>query len=314
MHLTLVVLAAGLSTRYGQLKQLEPVGPAEEALLDYAVFDAARAGFTRVVLVIRGEHEPIFRDHVRRVVGSALAWSFVAQDPWDLPSGYVPPSGRRKPWGTGHAVLSVRDVVDGPFAVCNADDFYGADSYSLLAEHFRYTQSVGDPSFAMIGFRVRDTLSLSGGVSRAVCRLDSDGDLEEIAEVCDIRAENDGIAGVSMDGHPRMLAPEKLVSTNLWGFRPSLFELLEHRFVDFLERTAGRDEAEFLLSEAIGELLTFRAVRVRVFPTPGPFCGLTHAEDLDAVRHHINLQVAEGHYPLDLAEAFRKRSKRRGGT
>ncbi len=313
MHLTLVVLAAGLSTRYGQPKQLEPVGPAGEALLDYAIFDSLRAGFTDVAVVIRSEQEPAFRDHMRRVIGSALEVSFVVQDPWDLPSGYVPPGGRRKPWGTGHAVLSVRDVVDGPFAVCNADDFYGAHSYSLLVEHFRHTQSVGDPSFALIGFRLRDTLSAAGGVARAVCRLDSDGVLEEIAEVHDIRAENDGIAGVSTDGHPRILAGEELVSTNLWGFRPALFELLEHRLIEFLERAAGDHEAEFLLSTALGEMVMFRAVRVRVHSARDPWCGITHAADLDAVRHHINLRVAEGLYPLDLAEAFRERSKRRGG-
>lgn len=313
MDLTLVVLAAGLSSRYGQPKQLETVGPAGEALLDYAIFDAWRAGFRHIVIVIRSEQEPSFRDHARRVIGSALDVSFVVQDLWDLPSGYVPPSGRRKPWGTGHAVLSARDSVRSPFAVCNADDFYGGSSYSLLVEHFRHTQSAGDPSFALVGFRLRDTLSAAGGVARAICRVDPDGMLEGISEIHDIRAENDGIAGISPDGHPRLLAGEELVSMNLWGFRPAVFELLEHRLVEFLELTAGDPEAEFLVSTAIGELLTFRAARVRVLPARDAWSGITHAPDLHLVRHHINLQVAEGRYPLDLAEAFREGLGRRGG-
>ena len=168
MSFSLVILAAGLSTRYGRPKQLEPVGPEGEALLDYAVHDAWLAGFTKIVFVIRHEQESAFRDHAHTVYGDRVDVAFAYQEMWDLPAVFAPPPARRRPWGTGHAVLAARDCVDGPFAVCNADDYYGASAYAALADFFRNVVSTGDPSFAMVGFTLRNTLSPSGGVSRGI--------------------------------------------------------------------------------------------------------------------------------------------------
>lgn len=304
MSYTLVVLGAGLSTRYGRPKQLVGVGPEGDALVDYAAHDAYLAGFDRLVFVIRREQESAFRDHASRTYARALDVEFAFQELWELPGSYRPPPGRRKPWGTGHAVLSTRDLVSRPFAVCNADDYYGASAFEALADHFRDTSSRGDPSHAMVGYRLSETLSPTGGVSRGICRRDDDGFLREIVEVRGIR-DTDGLAGVSTSGDPYMLTGDELASMNLWGFRPKLFEALEQQFEDWLDVSGRSTEAEFLLSDAVGELLAFRRIRVRVLPSRDRWVGLTYAADRERVEKHLNVLVAEGRYPVDLAAWFR---------
>ncbi|MFQ5690898.1 MAG: NDP-sugar synthase [Gemmatimonadota bacterium] len=233
-NLTLVILAAGLSTRFGRPKQLEAVGPSGEALLDYAIYDALQAGFTRVVLVIRQESEAAFKAHVRSQFHGFVEVRFVFQDPANLPAGAPQPGTRRTPWGTGHALLSAGRVVDGPFAAVNADDFYGATSYSLLAQHFRDSLSKGDPSHALIAYPLRDTLSSWGGVSRGICRCDAEGNLESLVEVHGIQAEGNRIVGLSDGGDPYLLTGYELASMNAWGFRKTIFGPLEKQFLEFL--------------------------------------------------------------------------------
>ena len=303
MSYTLVILAAGLSTRYDRPKQLEPVGPEGEALLDYTVHDAWLAGFSRIVFVIRREQESAFRDHAQRLFGDHVNVEFAYQELWDLPAGFTPPSARRKPWGTGHAVLAARDSVGGPFAVCNADDYYGASAYSALADFFRNAVSTGDPSYAMVGFTLRNTLSSAGGVSRGICRCDNDGLLERIVEVTDIH-ENTGLSGVSLSGDPYVLTGEELTSMNLWGFRRRVFAVLERQFERFLSLYETDPEAEFLLSDAIGEQVSKGDSRVRVLPRRDRWVGMTFADDREEVTRSIRLLVAEGRYPVDLAAWF----------
>lgn len=304
MDLTLVVLAAGLSTRFGRLKQLEPVGPSGEALLDYGIYDALRAGFSEVVLVIRPDLESAFSEHIERVFGDSLVYSFALQELGSLPGGFSVPDGRAKPWGTGHAVLAAESIVHGPFVVMNADDFYGASAFALLADHLQTVARSDDPDFAAAGYRLRDTLSPSGGVSRAICELDAAGYFRRVTEVKNI-AESDGaISGVTIDGKRLELTGDETISMNLWAATPVGFELLSSEFERFLEAHGDDPEAEFLLSMTVNDLIDRAAMRVKVIRAPGPWLGVTFPEDRPVVERRIRELIDEGHYPENLSVFF----------
>ena len=308
MRLSFVVLAAGRASRFGRLKQLEPVGPSDEALFEYAVHDAVRAGCHRVVFVTRPDLEPRLRAHAARRLGEALRVEFVTQDMGDLPAGFRAPAGRSKPWGTGHAVLALRRLVQEPFIVCNADDFYGPRSIGRLARRVRDALTTGDPSHFVIGYRLRETLLPSSrGANRGICLSDSAGFAESIEEVREIRHEGSAIAGLGEDGSPRPLTGDELASMNLWAFQPSIFQPLWHRFERFHMETDDPIAAEFLLSSAVGRLVESRRIRVRVIPTEDRGLALTFPEDRDAVASGVNEAVAAGDYPVDLAAWFRAR-------
>lgn len=278
-----------MSTRYGQLKQLDPVGPSGEALLDYGIHDALRAGFGRVVLVIRRELEAAFRAHCDARWGAApLAFAYQRMD--QVPRGVTPPD-RVKPWGTAHAALAAAPLVDGLCAVSNADDLYGPAAYAALAAHL---MARGD-AHALVGYRLDETLSAHGGVSRGLC--DADGArLRSLVEVLDIRRDGGHLRGRAADGHVVELAPDALVSMNLWGFRPGVFELLDAAFRRFLERPdAGT--AEFLLSDTLGDLAAAGRVRLDVLPTAERWLGMTHPADRDLVTARLRALVADGRYP-----------------
>lgn len=296
MHLTLVVLAAGLSTRYGRLKQLEPVGPSGETLLDYGLFDAWRAGFERVVLVVRPEIEAKVREHVaRRWRGQQV--EFVHQQLSQIPAGTAVPPGRTKPWGTAHAALAAEGTVAGPFAVANADDFYGADAYDALATHL----GAGGDAHALVGYRLADTLSPHGGVSRGICRVQPDGLLRGLIEVHDVRQTAAGLMGRAGDGERVRLQPDDVTSMNLWGFTPAIFPLLHDAFGGFLQRTGGDLRGEFLLSTVVGDLAATEHARVRVLAGGTTWMGMTFREDRATVATRVGALVAAGDYPGDLA-------------
>jgi hypothetical protein len=300
MNLTLVVLAAGLSTRYGRLKQLEPVGPSGEALLDYGVYDALRAGFKEIVLVTRPEIEDALREHLSEIFGPELSAAFPHQELQAIPDGYRAPEGRTKPWGTGHAVLAAEPAVHTPFVVMNADDFYGAGAFARLAEHLR-DAAPGQPDFAAAGYALQYTLSPHGGVSRAVCDLDSHGYLRRVTEVKNVRRQDGVIAGVTLAGERLELGGDETISMNLWAAAAAAFPLLKHQFTRFL-RGHGHDlEAEFFLSEAVNDLIAGGEARVRVLPVPGPWLGMTHPEDKPHVETRLAELVASGEYPSRLS-------------
>ncbi len=301
MDLTLVVLAAGLATRYGKIKQLEPVGPSEEALMDYAIFDAARAGFTRVVLVIRRELEIDFLEHLGHRFGRTLDISLVFQTLEDLPAGFSLPADRVKPWGTAHAVLTAASEMSGPFVVMNADDFYGATAFERLGEHLRVTAGREGMEFAAAGYALKDTLSPFGGVSRAICEVDEDGFLQRVTEVKNIRGEDGDIAGVTLSGERLRLTGDETISMNLWAATPAAFPLLRQRFDSFLAEHGNDPEAEFLLSTAVNELIREGAIRVRVIYTPGAWLGVTYPQDRAYVAERLRQLVREGRYPEDLS-------------
>jgi hypothetical protein len=294
---TLLVMAAGLGSRYGGLKQLSPVGPSGEVLLDYSIHDALRAGFARVVFVIRKDIEAAFRETVGARFSSRIAVDYVYQELDSLPPGFAPPPGRTRPWGTAHAVLAAADAIHTPFAVINADDFYGADSFRLLAGHF----TSGSRDYAMIAYPLRNTLSPFGTVSRGICEIDSGGYLRAICERTRIAPDGQHARATDPDGRITPLTGDELVSMNLWGFTPAIFPELRAWFARFLTQHANDLNAEAFLPSFVGDLITTGATRVRVLQTPDSWFGLTYREDLPHVAAAIRALIAAGHYPERLA-------------
>lgn len=299
MKPTLLVLAAGMGSRFGGLKQIEPVGPAGETVLDYSVFDALRAGFGGVVFLIRKDFEPAFRERVGRRWESKIEVAYAHQSIDSLPRGLAPPAGREKPWGTAHAVWCARQSIKGPFAVINADDFYGAEAYVKLAE-FLATKHPPPPRFCMVGYQLGRTLSLHGAVARGVCRLDGDGFLDGIEEVTGLEPHGGEARARRFDGTERTFAATKTVSMNCWGFRPAIFEEIERSLPAFLKAAGANPSAEIFLPAIIAELVAKGAVRVRVLPTEERWFGVTYREDAPEVAAAIARMTAAGKYPSPL--------------
>lgn len=300
MNLTLIILAAGLSTRYGRPKQLEPVGPSGEALLDYGIYDALRAGFDKIVLVTRPELKGALTAHVERVFGDSVEVAYAYQESDRLPNGCRPPERRVKPWGTGHAVLAAEAAVAEPFVVINADDFYGAEAYTSLAGHLRAAE-LNALEFAAAGYTLRDTLSPHGGVSRAVCEVDRSGYLERVTEVKKIEDVDGTLVGVTVEGDSYVLRGDETISMNIWAATPRAFPILHDQFAIFLA-THGQDiDSEFLLSTAVNDQIAAGRTRVKVIPTPGPWLGVTYPEDRPFVEERLGELIAAGGYPGDIA-------------
>lgn len=296
---SLVILAAGVGSRYGGLKQLDPVGPSGETIMEYSAFDAARAGFGEAVLVVRPGMEEELERTVGGRIGTLLPVRYAPQRLDDLPGGRRPPDGRRKPWGTGHAVLAAAPAVSGPFAVINADDFYGAESYASLASALRSSASRPDELYLQ-GFRIGPTLSDAGSVSRGLCRVDADGYLTSIIEALDVAKRDGGGSYRDEHGDARPLSGDELVSMNMWGFTPTVFGALARSFEEFLEREQDDAKAEFMLPAAVQRMIDDGVARVRVLPEAGRWCGVTYREDRPAVAAHIAGLVAQGVYPRHL--------------
>ena len=271
---SLVVLAAGMGSRYGGLKQLDPVGPAGEILLDYSVADALLVGCVKVVFVIRREMLEQFHDAVGRRYESQVQVEYAFQEMEPLPGGRVSPSGRTKPWGTGHALLAVASVVRGPFIVINADDYYGGAGFSKLAEFLGSAQS---GEYAMVGYRLEKTLSEHGTVSRGICRSDERGMLLDITERTAIALTSQGI--VAEGNPPVSLTGNEPTSMNFWGLMPDLFDKLELLFDEFLEQRGDDLKAEFYLPAAISSLIVSGEATVTLLQSDDPWLGLTYPED-----------------------------------
>jgi NDP-sugar pyrophosphorylase family protein len=300
--LALVVLAAGVGSRYGGLKQLESVGPDGETLLEYSIFDALRAGFNHIVLVIRPETESEFRASLGSRLANRVGVSYVYQKITDLPDGGSPPDDRSKPWGTGHAVLSVEAAIGGPFAVINADDFYGRDAFRALADFMRTASSGSIPTFALAGFEVGPTLSDAGPVSRGLCRAGDAGWLERIVEILKLSKKGDGGIYTDASDTDHEVAPDALVSMNMWGFTPEIFPELRTRFLEFLddEQTAADNRREFLIPDVVQGMITDQKAQVRVLRHKGRWCGITFPEDRPQVRELIEELAENGDYPTRL--------------
>jgi len=291
MTLSLVLLAAGLGSRYGGPKQLDPLGPHGETLMDYAAFDAARAGFDRVIVVTRKTLVPEVRAGLVAKAGSAIDVVIVEQELDRLPSGFAVPPGREAPWGTAHAVHVARDAVDGPFAVVNADDFYGASSYAVLAGFLREREAGALDAWGCVGFPLRATLSDTGTVNRAECVAATDGWLSRVVELRGIARDGDGgrVAG-------RRLPGDMLVSMNCWGFTPPLFTELDAAFHAFLATGPGEKE-ECMLPTVVNDAIARGVARTCLLESEGPWCGVTHRDDRPAAVAVLAELHARGAYP-----------------
>ena len=274
MELSLVVLAAGMGSRYGGLKQLDPVGPAGEILLDYSVADAQRAGFTKVIFVIRREMIDFFQEAVGMRYEGKIAVEYAFQELEPLPEGRVSPLGRTKPWGTGHAVLAAAPLLHEPFAVINADDYYGGSGFAELAE---FLKAASPNHYAMVGYSLERTLSDHGTVSRGICRSDEHGYLIDITERTAIERSANGI--IALGTPPIVLTGAEPTSMNFWGLMPDFLEKLERLFKEFLEEMGNDPKAEFYLPAAVSLLIGAREATVRLLHSEDPWFGLTYPED-----------------------------------
>jgi hypothetical protein len=300
--LTLVVMAAGIGSRYGGIKQIDPVGPTGEVVLDYSVFDALRAGFGRVVFIIRKDIEEAFREKIGRRIERAADTAYVFQSLDQVPPGFVVPEGRKKPWGTAQAILSCKGSVRTPFLAINADDYYGRTAFEAMAGYFdRDAGGAGRHEFAMAGYRLANTLSEHGTVARGVCTATAEGYLIGIRELLKIRKFGDAVEHTENGSDWMPLDPASWTSMNFWGFTPGLFGELEALFPEFLRTGAAAiQKAEFLIPEVVGALLREGRARVRILPTQERWFGVTYPEDRPAFRAAILGLVDAGVYPRDL--------------
>ncbi|HEY1789275.1 MAG TPA: sugar phosphate nucleotidyltransferase [Verrucomicrobiae bacterium] len=293
---TLLVLAAGMGSRYGGLKQMDPIGSNGETIIDYSIYDAMRAGFRSVVFVIRREIEQPFKEIIGARFEKKIAVEYVFQELDKLPPGVSVPANRTKPWGTGHAILMAADVIRGPFAAINADDFYGANSFRVLAGHLQS----GSADFAMVGFILRNTLSEFGSVARGVCNATPDGFLESVTEMTKIERDGTGASAAGGDGGTLRLTGDETVSMNMWGFTPSLFNDLRERFDAFLAKHGKEEKSEFYIPSAINEIVQGKRARVKLLRTPDSWFGVTYREDRPFVVNGIRGLISRGEYPEKL--------------
>lgn len=289
----LLVLAAGMGSRYGGLKQLDPVGPGGETLLDYSVHDAIRAGFDRVVFLIRRDIEQDFRAMLGARYEGKISVGYAFQQLDDLPVGFTPPATRTKPWGTAHAVWCARGAVTAPFAAINADDFYGADSFRQLGRFLASVDPAARPTtFAMAGYRLDKTLSEHGTVARGICEIGDGGLLRSVEEFTDIARRANG----TIASGDRTFAPGTPVSMNFWGFTPQIFPLLENVLCEFLTQHAASEKAECYIPSAVADMITAGDATVSVLPTDADWFGVTYREDRPRVVESIAKLVAAGSY------------------
>jgi len=300
---TLVVLAAGMGSRYGGLKQIDPVGPNGEMVIDYSAFDARRAGFEKIVFVIRKDMQAAFRDGIGKAMEQRMDVAYAFQDLYDLPDGFNVPDGREKPWGTGHAVYAARDETNDPFAVINADDFYGQNAFELLARHLDAEPNARVvPTYAMVAYELQRTVSEHGTVARGLCKTDENNMLQDIEEVTNIEVTADGIASQQPDGAFRKHDGKTATSMNCWGFSLDLFDALEIHLARFLKENSGELKEEFYLPKSIGTMITEQEVQVKILPTSDAWFGVTYRDDKPAVEAGIQNLIDAGAYPMKLWE------------
>jgi len=296
MKPTLLVLAAGMGSRYGGLKQIDPVGPKGETIIDYSIYDALRAGFGKLVFVIRHDIEAQFKEIVGGRFEKHAPVEYVFQELDKLPAGFSVPAGRTKPWGTTHAILMAEDVVREPFAAINADDFYGADSFRILAEQLRS----GSTDYSMVGFILRNTLSEFGSVARGACRVGPDGYLQAVKELTKIEKDGNGAKYADANGIIHRLGGNEIVSMNLWGFTPALFPQLCDNFTEFLKKSGQEEKSECYIPTTINTLVSAGKAKCKVLRTTDSWFGVTYREDRARVVESIRALIKAGGYPEKL--------------
>ncbi len=297
---TLVIMAAGMGSRYGGIKQLEPVGPSGEIIMDYSIYDAMKAGFNKVVFIIRRDLEKDFREIIGNRIEKLIKVEYVFQELDALPEGFHKPEERTKPWGTGQAVLCCKDIVGEPFAVINADDYYGKEAFRIVYQ-FLNDQSYHENQYCMAGFILGNTLSENGAVTRGVSKANEQNRLVDIVETSGIVPAGDHANAKNADGEDITIDLDSIVSMNMWGFKPSLFVSLETGFTDFLSNLSDKElKKEYLLPTKVGELVKENKAEVIVLKTSDRWFGVTYKEDKEAVVKSIRGLIDKGEYPVKL--------------
>ncbi|MDF2944734.1 MAG: hypothetical protein K0S01_3592 [Herbinix sp.] len=297
---SLVIMAAGMGSRFGGIKQLEPVGPSGEIIMDYSIYDAIEAGFNKVVFIIRKDLEADFKEIIGNRIEKIIKVEYVFQELDALPIGFSKPEGRTKPWGTGQAVLCCKDVVHEPFAVINADDYYGKEAFKIVYE-FLNNSTYQSNQYCMAGFILGNTLSDNGSVTRGVCKVNEDGVLVDIEETSGIVPEGDHAVAKSSTGEDVTIDLNSVVSMNMWGFKPELFAELDKGFVTFLSNVTDNElKQEYLLPTVVGNLVKEQAVEVIVLKSTDRWFGVTYKEDKEVVIKSIQVLIDKGDYPAKL--------------
>lgn len=300
---TLVIMAAGIGSRYGGgIKQLEKVGPGGEIIMDYSIYDAKKAGFNKVVFIIRKDLEKDFKEIIGNRIEKEINVAYAYQELSNLPAGFVVPGDRTKPWGTGQAVLSCKGIVNEPFVVINADDYYGDEGFKKIYEFLTDEKNSGKKgNYCMAGFVIGNTLSENGVVTRGICKEDENGMLTYVEEGFDLKRDGDMVTGRIEDGTPVKVPLNTPVSMNMWGLTPDFFDVLESGFAEFLNNIAGNPlKAEYLLPGVVGGLVSKNAATVKVLKTNDKWFGVTYHEDKEAVVRSIRELVDAGKYPAKL--------------
>lgn len=292
----LVILAAGLGSRYGGLKQIDTVGNNGESIIDFSIYDAYQAGFRKVVLIIREEHQNLFEENIGSKVRPFMDVVYAYQDVRDLPEGFTAPEDRIKPWGTTHALLCAEKHIDEPFMIINADDFYGKESYKIMYDFLK--NEVTDSLFGMVGYQLTKTLSSSGAVARAICKKDEDGNLSHIEE-CPKIIRKGGQAYRIEDGREIRLE-DGVCSMNYWGFTPAVFPLMKEDFISFLKEKLEVDKSELVIPTSVAKIVENKKAKVRVMSTTSEWFGVTYPQDKIEVQRKILQYKKEDIYPFDL--------------
>lgn len=297
MKPTLLILAAGMASRYGGMKQIEAFGPDGETIMDYSIYDAIRAGFGKIVFIIREEFAEQFKDIFEPKLKGKIETAYVYQDMDAHLNGYERPVDRTKPWGTAHAVLCAKGVINEPFAVINADDFYGRDSFEKAAE-FLHTDCSSN-HYAIIGYQLKQTLSEYGTVNRGVCSTDNEGHLNSVVERLNISYKN-GVVTCDDGLTPKELDVNTIVSMNFWCFHPSIFDYSEKLFATFLEKRGAEPKSEFFIPIVADDFMHNGGGKIEIIPTNAIWFGVTYKEDAPAVRKAIDMLLEQGEYPVGL--------------
>ncbi len=295
---SLLVLAAGMGSRYGGLKQIDPIGPNGEAIIEYSMYDAIKAGFGKIVFVIRQSFEDAFKEMIGDKLEGLCEVQYVYQELDKSLGDFALPETRQKPWGTGHAILVAADVINEPFAVINADDFYGGYSYKAIAKYL--TAAAGENDYCMVGYTLSNTLSENGSVARGICKCDENGNLLNVAEHTEITENDAVINSIDQAGKEKTLTGNETVSMNLWGFGPSIFAHLKTRFAEFLQEHGNEEKSELYIPFVVDDMIKQSIAKVKVLKSEASWFGVTYPNDKPTVVTQIAKLVEKGLYPKNL--------------
>lgn len=297
MKTTLLILAAGMGSRYGGLKQIDPVGPNGEIIIDYSMFDAVQAGFKKIVFVIRHSFEEAFREKVGSKLEGTVETAYAYQELDSCLGDFKLPPEREKPWGTGHAILVAKDLIDEPFAMINADDYYGPDSFKVIRKYLCDSSKTNEDHYSMVGYALNNTLSDYGSVARGICQVDDQGLLTKVVECLGVERTETGVAFFDAEGEEQNLTGRETASMNLWGFHPSIFAHLQKMFAKFLVEHGNELKSELFIPSVVDKLINKGQITAKVLNTDDRWFGVTYKEDMPIARQCIRELIDKGTYP-----------------